>query len=194
MTDKPTPQQYPLQWPPFIPRASKRDSYQNVPALNTAIGNVTTSLRLFGRDSGKQVSNVVISSNVTLGHEKPGDPGIAVWFLWEDEWRCIASDRFTSVAGNVQAIHKILEARRQETKYGSLHMIRAAFQGYLALPGGSVVDWRKVFGITGQATLEDVELVYRRLAEENHPDKGGDVDRMAEINAARAAARAELKP
>lgn len=36
-----------------------------------------TSLRLFGVDAGRAVSDIVMSSNVTLGVAKPGDPGLA---------------------------------------------------------------------------------------------------------------------
>ena len=37
------------------------------------------SLRLFGKDSGKNITGVVISSNYTLGVERPADPSVAVY-------------------------------------------------------------------------------------------------------------------
>ena len=188
----PAPVQFPLQWPPFVPRSQRREAYQNAPTLTAAISNVQTSLRLFGRDSSKAVTAVVISSNVTLGHEKPADPGIAVWFQWEGEWRCIASDRFTTVAGNVQAIHKILEARRTETRYGTLHMVRAAFRGFLALPGGDVIDWRKVMGLGQNPSKTDIDDAFKALSLIHHPDRGGSESSMAQLTQARAAAYAEL--
>lgn len=51
--------------------------------------------------------------------------------------------------------------------------------------------WRDVFG-TGVRTRADLNDVYRRLASAYHPDRGGDVNKMAELNAARADAFKEL--
>jgi len=186
------PSQFPLHWPPYVPRSQKREAGQFKVTLPNALANVQTSLRMFGKDSGKAVSNVVLSSNVAMGHANPADPGIAVWFLWENEWRCIAVDRFTRPEANLQAIHKIIEARRAETRYGTLHMVRAAFTGFLALPGGEVVDWRKVLGLGQRATLAEVEEAYRAKLDESHPDKGGTTEAMSRLNAARAAAKREL--
>lgn len=187
------PSQFPLHWPPYVPRSPRRENGQLKVTLAAALENVRSSLRLFGRDSGRSVSSIILSSNVTLGHDKPADPGIAVWFMWEQEWRCIAVDRFTTPASNLQAIHKIIEARRAETRYGTLHMVRAAFTGFLALPGGGVTDWRKILGLKQSATLAEVEEAYHRFAKERHPDaEGGSDEAMTELNAARAAARAEL--
>jgi hypothetical protein len=186
------PSQFPLHWPPYVPRSQRRETGQFKVTLAAALANVQTSLRMFGRDSGKAVSNIVLSSNVTLGHANPADAGIAVWFLWEGEWRCIAVDRFTRPEANLQAIHKIIEARRAETRYGTLHMVRAAFTGFLALPGGEVVDWRKILGLGANATLVQVEEAYRARLDTAHPDKGGTDEAMSELNAARAAAKREL--
>lgn len=186
------PSQFPLHWPPYVPRSQKRETGAFKVTLPAALANVQTSLRMFGKDSGKAVTSVVLSSNVTLGHANPADGGIAVWFLWENEWRCIAVDRFTRPEANLQAIHKIIEARRAETRYGTLHMVRAAFTGFLALPGGEVVDWRKILDLGLQATLAQVEEAYRARLAGTHPDQGGSDEAMSELNAARAAAKREL--
>ncbi|WP_337177684.1 J domain-containing protein [Paludisphaera sp.] len=45
-------------------------------------------------------------------------------------------------------------------------------------------DSLKTLGLKGDATAEDVKAAYRRLARENHPDRGGDVASMARINEA----------
>jgi hypothetical protein len=186
------PSQFPLHWPPYVPRSQRREAGAFKVTLAAALSNVQTSLRMFGKDSGRVVSSIVLSSNVTLGHDRPADPGIAVWFMWENEWRCIAVDRFTTPAANLQAIHKIIEARRAETRYGTLHMVRAAFTGFLALPGGEVIDWRKVLGLGARPTLADAEEAYRSKLDESHPDKDGTTEVMTTLNAARAAAKREL--
>jgi len=43
----------------------------------------------------------------------------------------------------------------------------------------------KVLGLPTTATDKEIAVAYRKLAKENHPDHGGDVTRMGEINKAR---------
>lgn len=44
-----------------------------------------------------------------------------------------------------------------------------------------------IFGLeNGQYKVNDIKLVYRRLARENHPDKGGSTEKMQLINTAYA--------
>lgn len=193
------PYAYPLAWPRELPRTKLRTKSPFRVSLARAVSDLQDSLRLFGRDTGLPVKNVVISSNVTLGANKPADPGVAVYFDWDGAQRCIAVDRFSEVEANVRAIYQILEGRRQEMRYGGLHIVRATFQGFVALPppAGNPAprSWREVFGFvtSGPISRENVEAAYRRLARDRHPDMpGGSDEAMAELNAARAAALAEL--
>ena len=181
---------YPLAWPLELPRTTSRVRSPFKVSLNRAVADLQDSLRLFGTDTRLPVKNVVISSNVTLGSPKPSDPGVAVYFDWDGGQRCIAVDRFPDVEANVRAIYQILEGRRQEMRYGGLHIVRAAFRGFSALPPPD--DWRRVLGLGDQPTLAEVDAAYKRLARERHPDSGGSGHAMAELNAAREAARAEL--
>lgn len=43
---------FPLSWPDHIPRARTRERGKFSTSLTAALGNVQTSLRLFGKDSG----------------------------------------------------------------------------------------------------------------------------------------------
>jgi hypothetical protein len=160
------------------------------PALN----NVRKSLEAFGKDSGKGVTEISITSNVTLGETRPSDTGVAVWFTWDGQQRCIAVDRYPKPEDNLQAIHHVLEARRTEMRHGGLHVVRQTFKGFTALPAPpGRKSWRDVLGITGQVTPADVDTAYRQKATELHPDKpGGDAAAMAELNRARAEAKAAL--
>lgn len=197
-----TPNAYPLAWPKDVPRSKLRSKSPFRVSLARSVSDLQDSLRLFGRDTGLPVKNVVISSNVTLGANKPSDPGVAVYFNWDGAQRCIAVDRFTEVEANVRAIYQILEGRRQEMRYGGLHIVRATFRGFVALPPPAddlgPRPWREVFGVHGAIESNDamrdfIETEYRRLARERHPDMPGGSDAaMAELNAARAAALAEL--
>src|SRR5690348_5115358 len=134
---------YPLSWPQGFPRAAKREHGRFKTTLPGAIRNVQLSLRLFGQDSGKPVANIIMSSNVTLGAERPADPGVAVYFSWEQLQVCIPVDRYDTVAANLQAIYHIIEARRVELRHGTLALVRASFAGFKALPAPS---WRLVLG------------------------------------------------
>src|SRR6185437_13782736 len=175
---------HPLSWPETMPRRkSSREPGQFKTSLSTALNNVRHSLELFGKDSRIAVSNVVLSSNVSLGHERPDDPGIAVWFSWDGAQMCIAVDRYSTPAANLQAIHHVLEARRVELRHGTLALVRATFQGFKALP--PPVHWSEVLGVSRAASLDAIKDAYVNLAMKHHPDRGGDATRMAEITAAR---------
>lgn len=190
---------YPLSWPEGFPRSKTRETGRFKTSLPAALKNAQDSLRLFGCDSGRAVSNLVLSSNVTLGQNRPADPGVAAWFLWDGEQRCIPVDRYTTVEANLQAIHHILEARRVELRHGTLALVRATFQGFtLALPAPDAKrPWREVLDLlpndAPQITCEVIEARYRRLASIRHPDKpGGSHDAMSELNRARDEALKEI--
>lgn len=182
---------YPLTWPEHIPRSSKREKGKFTTPLSAAITNVQTSLRLFAQDSGKPLTNLVISSNVTLGAEKPADPGVAVWFTWDGLQVSIPVDRYQTVAANLQAIHHIVEARRTELRHGTLALVRATFMGFKALPSSRRASWREVLKVPAGASREQIEAAYRDLAKKAHPDAGGSTAAMTELNRARAEALRE---
>ena len=73
------------------------------------------SVRLFGTDPGKTVTEVIPSSNVTgIAGKAAADPGVAVWFTWQGEYRCIAVDRYSKVEWNLQAIHRVHRSRADQ--------------------------------------------------------------------------------
>lgn len=187
---------YPLAWPETMPRARMREAGRFQTTLAGAIKNVQGSLRLFASDSGKALSNVVISSNVTLGQNTPSDPGVAVWFTWDGLSICIPVDRYQKVEANLQAIHHIIEARRVELRHGTLALVRATFTGFTALPSPSrKKTWREVLGILPDAAVskEAVEACYRQAAKKAHPDSpSGSHDKMTALNRARDEALAEV--
>lgn len=188
---------YPLSWPEGFPRAKTREKGAFRTTLSGALSNVTGSLQAFGKDSGRPVTNIILSSNVSLGVQKPEDPGIAAWFLWDGEQRCIPVDRYATPEANLQAIHHVLEARRVELRHGTLALVRATFKGFtLALPKpGAARPWRYVLGFGSAArpvTVEMIEAAYRNAMKGAHPDHGGTHEAAAELNAAREAALKEL--
>lgn len=182
------PQRYPLTWPEGVPRRTgSRDTGAFKTGLQQALKNVEVSLLAFGRDTNRPVSGVVISSNVTLGHEKPADPGVAIWFTWEEQQICIPVDRYATVQANLQAIHHVLEARRTEARHGTLALVRATMKGFVSLPAPK--SWREVLGIPTDAvvTAEMLTAFYRAAA------KTADNSRdLMDINTARDRAKLEL--
>lgn len=181
---------YPLHWPSSFPRAKSREKGSFKTSLAGALKNVDDSLRRFASDSGKKLESLVMSSNVTLGTQKPSDPGVAVWFTWDGLGVCIAVDRYQSVEANLQAIHHIIEARRVELRHGTLALVRASFSGFLALAAPAGKEWWDILECRQDASQAVIKAQYRRLASEHHPDKqGGDAARMAELNDAYAKAR-----
>lgn len=186
---------YPLAWPENIPRwKGTRQPGAFKTTLAGAMENVRDSLRRFGTDSEKPVSDVVISSNVTLGESNPADPGVAIWFKWDGLSVCIPVDRYSKVEANLQAIHHIIEARRTELRHGTLALVRATFTGFAALPSPGKRGWRATLGIGADVAVTKamIESFYRDAARRAHPDAGGTNDQMAELNAARDAALKEI--
>lgn len=194
MTDIPP---FPLCWPEMTPRTppQKRQQSQFKTTLAKAVENVAGALRRFGADSGKPVANIVATTNIggiQLAEKKDMDPGVAVWFDWDDAKRCIAVDRYRKPEENLQAIFHILEARRTEVRHGGIVIARTSFKGFLALPSPKGSHWADVLGVSPGATAEEIEAAYRALARRAHPDAGGSPDEMAKINAARDRALAEV--
>lgn len=182
---------YPLHWPEGLPRTERKASSQFRSSLSAALKNVKSSLELFAKDSGKAVSDIVLSSNV--GGIDPGqiaDTGVAAWFTWDGEQRCIAVDRYPKPEDNLQAIHHIIEARRTEVRHGGLHIVRQTFKGFTALPAPpGQRGWREVLGLKGAVTVAQIDAAYRERAATAHPDKGGSSEAMAELNRARSEAK-----
>lgn len=180
---------FPLSWPAGFPRTKTPERGSFKTTLAGALNNVQDSLRRFAADSGKKLDGLVISSNVTLGVQRPEDAAVSVWFTWDGLGVCIAVDRYLTVEANLQAIHHIIEARRVELRHGTLALVRASFAGFLALPAPDAKrTWWQVLGVQMDATADQIRAAYRRLASEHHPDKGGSASLMAELNAARDAA------
>lgn len=187
---------YPLTWPDNIPRSKAREKGQFKTQLTGALNNVSSSISAFAKDSGKAVSGLVMSSNVTLGMMRPDDPGVAVWFTWDGMQVCIPVDRYQTVESNLQAIHHIIEARRTELRHGTLALVRATFTGFLALPpaGKRKRSWRDVLGFHDiqLPSKTMVDQAWKDLARKAHPDAGGTDAAMAELNQARAEALKEI--
>jgi DnaJ domain len=214
-------QAYPLQWPVGWRRTSaaerasgkfnsKERKYATAPdgsskswheskdlTVAQAVERVLRELESFGVHE----SDIVISTNVrpTLsgvprsGEKAPDDPGVAVyWQKRGQKQRCMAIDRYTKVADNLAAVAATLNAMRAIERHGGAEILDRAFTGFAALPAPEQ-PWQ-VLGVGANATRDEIDEAYRRLAMEHHPDRGGDPQQMARINAARDDLYERLRP
>lgn len=138
----------------------------------------------------------VLSTNVALRQDglpyanqrEPDDPGVAVYFRYQDRDMCFACDKYRRVWENMVAIQKTIEAIRGIERWGASDMMERAFRGFVALPH---TDWRAT--LENPRTLTEAEDNARRLMQQYHPDRGGDRERFEQVVKARERARQELQ-
>lgn len=182
---KTTPTAYPLTWPPSWPRTEllRRETSRMKSSLSASLDNLRKEVSLLG---GKEL---ILSSNYTLGNERPKDCGVVAYFTRDGDSVAIPCDRWRTIAENVQAIAKTIEALRGIERWGAKHMVKAAFRGFAALPerASGKTCWQ-ILGIVAsgsQQTRDNIEAAYRAKAKECHPDAGGTHEQMSELNEAR---------
>lgn len=184
---------YPLTWPPGRPRARSRDESNFRTTPGRAYQEVRDEVARLGG------SGLIISTNVPLRRDgmpmangRPnGDPGVAVYFTYKKKPMCFACDRWWRVEDNARAISKTIEALRGIARWGTGDMIEQAFTGFVALPAPTA--WWQTLGLTGpHASRDEIDGAHRRLIMEHHPDRGGNVEKAAEINRARDIGHSQL--
>lgn len=195
---------YPLCWPVGIPRTpvQKRErarfhrrvdieggSYKRKveTTLYQGVSFVRDELARFG------AVNVVISTNVPTrkdglpdsGACEPDDSGVAVYFRLKGEVRCLQCDGWNRVADNLCAIGHTIAAKRGEIRWkaGTAAQLWA---GYKALPAmDAKATWWAILGFAQPPISVDVARAkYETRIFAAHPDRGGNANQAAEINAA----------
>ncbi len=192
---------YPLCWPVDQPRAPRRtranfgrkkgDSYglRRI-SIAEARDEVLREVRLM------EGQRVTISSNLELrrdglpysGQRQPNDPGIAVYFFRRGRPYALACDAWDTVEANLYAIALHIDALRGQERWG-VGTLEQRMRGYELPSSARVEGWHEVLGVSREASLEMIQAAYRDLTRQHHPDRGGDAQRMAAINAAWAQAR-----
>jgi hypothetical protein len=187
---------YPLTWPTDQTRTPR--SQRERGRFEVGFGRARDELLAeLGRMGAREI---IISSNVPLRRDglpfadarEPEDPGVAVYFTHGKRQLVIACDSYSSVRANLRAVGATVEALRAIQRHGATSMLERAFTGFAALPpkGGTERPWWEVLGVTEHAPADVVKAAYRRLAAEHHPDRGGDQDKMAQLNRAYETAQA----
>lgn len=191
--------QYPLQWPTGWPRTHNPGKSQFSTGMDKATRGLIDEIRKLG---GKLP---VISSNAQYRQDgmpyarqaNIGDTGVAVYFERRGKPMVFACDRYWTIAENIHAISKTIEALRSIERWGASDMMERAFTGFSALPApieaGMKRPWREVLEYGSGAVLEEqIKFNYRALARVYHPDFGGDAVKMSELNVARDEALLEV--
>lgn len=135
---------------------------------------------------------IVISSNfkvtargvMTDSGARPMDQGVAVYFELGERSLVMACDRFRRAEENMRSITLAIEAMRALERHGGGVMMERAFTGFLALPAAGPDCWT-VLGIPPGARPDEIEKAYRVKAKTRHPDQGGSLAAMTELNVAR---------
>lgn len=188
---------FPLAWPDGWPRTERRQ--RKTSKFRTryadAYDNLQRELTLLG------ARGVIVSSNAPLRRDgRPyteameddlDDPGVAVYFTLAGDAQVMARDGHPTPAENLHAIGHVIAAIRSIERHGGSFMMKRAFTGFAALPAPGKRHWSEVLGVPAGASLDEIEAAYRSKAKAAHPDTGGSDSAMAEINAARVAARKE---
>jgi hypothetical protein len=195
---------YPLEWPLGWRRTERhkrqRASFSTKASADGRLSVLKATERLQGEVERLGGRNAVLSTNVSLrldgrprSDEEPTDPGVALYFQFRGKATVLACDRWNRVADNIAALAAHIDALRRIERYG-VGTIEQALAGYKALPADTAADWRAVFGFPkdSRPTLDQIDVAYKRLAKEKHPDVGGNEIEMAHINRARDYAQSEF--
>lgn len=189
---------YPLAWPAGRDRAScpKRSLFGS----NRGKGFAKARLKALREIRLLDGANSIISSNLELRPDgetypsqgQPEDKGVAIYFTYRAKQHCFACDCWDKVQDNIFAIAKTIGALRGIERWGTGDMLERAFMGFEALP--SPDDCWHILGFTSGDNLFacDIELQYKMLAKQNHPDHGGSNEAMAKLNWARKEAHKQL--
>lgn len=182
---------FPLHWPDGWPRTEphrrKRSPFSVTP--DAARKSMLLEVRRLGGKSP------VISTDMPLrndgmpyaGRRPPDDPGAALYFERKGIQQVLACDQYEHLHDNMRALAKTIEAMRGIERWGSTDILDRAFTSFQALPAPE--QWWQVLGLDRNASLDDIDAAYRRLAKAAYADGGGGDVAMVRLNLARDAGR-----
>ena len=207
-----TAQAYPLQWPNGKSRQlkvlQKRARFSKKSFVNGS--NYSRQVDISLTDAIKRVieeveriggRGLVISSNLEVrldglprsGQRKPDDCGVCIYFDLSGKPRAMPCDTYDTVEGNIAAVAAHIEATRQIERHG-VATVSEMFAGFMALPaptaGQRKKSWHEVLNVPHDAKRDHIEAAYREKAKKAHPDMGGSVEAMHELNEAKREALA----
>lgn len=193
-----------LDWPPEFdrtpPRERARYPHGFQVSMQRAFRNIQTQLSRMGVDdyritSGTDHQSADPDMPYQNAPNQPEDPGVVVRWTIDGEQYAAPCDRWNNIRDNAQAIAKYLDAKRALDRYG-VSTVESEFRAQ-ALPSGEedavVVAGtggdppHEVLGVAPDAPDEVIRAAARRLAANEHPDKGGDEREFKKIQKAKEA-------
>ena len=180
---------FPLSWPQGWPRAKHRRSSNYKVTTDVALEELLGDLRLMGARAIIVSSNVPLRRDGTMYRDRDArvfDPGVAVyWDAKDGTPKVMACDHWATVRENVRAIGLTIEGLRLIERCGASQLFERAFTGFARLPAGATrKPWWEVLGVDPKATQAHIQEVYRKLALQHHPDRGGRPGAMTALNVA----------
>ena len=171
---------YPLLWPVGWKRSAvweRKDSRFTKQERTASVGNWRRRNDLSIADAVKRLAhtlqkmninedNWLISSNLLLrldglprsNQTEPSDTGAAVYWADDSVNRVLAIDIYNSVADNIAALAKTLEALRDIERHGGGAVLERAYTGFDALPPPCTNSlWWEVLGVLKGSTIATVE-------------------------------------
>lgn len=171
---------YPLDWPV---------DYKRTPGYkkkNSQFKNTLGAARDFLKDEVRRLGgkNLIISTNIPVknngdlyadfGRYKIEDPGVAIYFDWNEKHILMCCDQYFKVWENITALAKAIEAIRGLERWGVSEFLERAFTGFKALPEHTEMEksiW-EILDLPGKpGSIERVMHAYRKQSMICHPDK-----------------------
>lgn len=177
---------YPLEWPEGYPRTRNPERSRFNTTFTVARDGLVEELQRM------RASHVVISTNVPIkgnglpyaNRKQPDDPGVAVYFYWRKAQHVLACDRWRTVAENLQALRKSVEAMRGLERWGASGILERAFSGFQRLNAPQQEPWWEILGVSQNADWSTVLSAYKHRRSEAHPDRGGTTEEYHRIEKA----------
>ena len=197
---------YPLQWPEGWKR-TEPDRRRYGPFQ---VGEAKALAELMGELYRLGATCPVLSSNLKVRQDgllyadqkRQSAPGVAVYFELNGKSQVIACDNYELVRDNIRGIGLTVEAMRAIERHGSTSMMERAFQGFAALPPKR--PWWQVLEIDSSRpprwhgrrdeAWREITTAYKARARAVHPDMGGSVLQMQQVNEAFEQGRREWGP
>lgn len=181
--------EFPLVWPDGWPRTTERKDARYRVELSRA-------LFLLGRTLGwMRAERVVLSTNVPLRQDGQlslvaarslyHDPGVAVYFAWQEKDWVLACDQFIEIRDNIRALGMTLDALRQIDRAGATQLLNRAAHAFARLPGETAGWHYRELGVAPWASETEIERAFRTKAKLHHPDAGGTDEAMARLSRAK---------
>jgi hypothetical protein len=167
---------FPLHWPSGYTRTDKPKSSAFKVTFAKARDEAIKQIRILGGNA------VIISSNIPVrlnglpyaNFSKVDDPGIAIYFTYNNEQVVFCCDKWDKPEANMKAIANTIDAIRGMNRWGVSEMMQRMFTGFKQLPEHtSSLKWWEVFDIDKNSTEQEIKSQYRCLIQIHHPDKGG---------------------